>query len=569
MSTKTKFYSLLSGFLLLGCAVSAQTNSNLLELPINSFRTAAPTGNGFGPRTTNHVIFFDKDRNNNNVMAAQNTTPNAIVAPYNSVTFSLANQQFTTGFSYAGNPNPVTTGLVFGAGPDNATGVGPNGFGIQGVNPLNSYNLLGAFNGTGGPRNGMFRSNYAATPNASPYPTQSGSGIDAEGLFDGSPVPNDANGGVFVFSCAQRLYELGLAHNSSTRHYIGDLVLTFTRFMQSPVIHIAGLGGSYRYAPVGTDENNLSTWVSTFFSTELELVTPGVVMTKMASNQFMTVSGNWITNNATTPNGESFDIGTPPAGEFNNFGAATGSVRLDGNSVRVVRFKVYLRGADASQFAWSAPGSATIGGNRNPVTGDIWAVSVSAAYCTSCIPLPATGMSLNAALSGNDVQLSWKTLSEINTKEFEIERSSDGVNFSVIGTKAAMGNSAVETSYSHTDANMQAPVYYYRLKLTDIDASYKYSNIAVVRKAGSVKGVKVFPNPAVSQLNVEFSNAKGDYVISLHNLAGQEVVSQKAVIQYNVQYINVSRNNLPAGSYIMKVRNTGNGEVYNEKVILQ
>lgn len=566
MSTKTKFYSLLSGFMLLGCAVSAQ---NLLELPINSFRTAAPTGNGNGPRTTNHVIFFDKDRQDNNVMSAQNSNPNPIAAPYNSVTFSLANQQYTSGFSYAGNPNPVTTGLVFGAAPDNATGVGPNGFGVQGVNRIESYNILGAFNGTGGPRNGMFRSSYLATPNANPFPTQLGSGIDAEGLFAGSPTPNDANGGVFIFTCAQRLFELGLAHNSTTRHHIGDLVINFTRFMESPVIHIAGLGGSYRYAPVGTDENNLATWVSTYFSTELELITPGVTMTALARNQFMNVSGNMILNSATVPNGESFDIGVPPPGEFNNFGAATGSVRLDGNAVRTVVFKVFLRGSNASQFNWSAPGSATIGGNRNPVTGDIWAVSVSAAYCQTCIPLPATGMNLNAALNGSDVQLSWKTLSEVDTKEFAIERSTDGINFSVIGTKAAAGNSFVETNYAHTDANMQTPVYYYRLKLIDIDGSYKYSNIAVVRKAGSVKGVKVFPNPAVSQVNVEFSNAKGDYVISLFNQAGQEVSTQRAIVQYNVQYVNVNRNSLPAGSYIMKVRNTSNGEVYNEKVLLQ
>jgi hypothetical protein len=567
MSTSKKFYTMIGAMLLLSSTSFAQ---NLLELPvIQVSRSGAIVGNGFGPRTTNHVVYFDKDRLDNGKFDPQSATPNAIAAPYNAVTFSLQNQQYASGFSYAGNPNPVTTGLVFGAAPDNADGVGPNGVGVQGVTPLNSYDLLGAFGNSGGPRNGMFRSNYTAVPNASPFPTQSGSGIDAEGLLP--PGSNDANGGTFLFTCAQRLYELNAVHNSATRHYMGDLVISFTRFMDNPVVHIAGLGGSYRYAPVGTDPSNLANWVSTFFTTELELQDPSglFTLTKMASNTFMTVSGDNITNNATAPNGESFDIGVPPAGTFNNFGAATGSVRVDGPPVRFLRFRVYMRGSNASQFAWSAPSTASAGGNRNPVTGDIWAVSVSASYCISCIPLPAVGMKLDAALNGNDVMLNWKTESEIDTKEFEIQRSTDAVNYTTIAVKAAAGNSPTAINYAHTDPNMQAPVYYYRLKLVDIDNDVTYSNVAPVRKAGSVKGIRIYPNPAVSQLSVEFSNAKGDYIISLYNQTGQEVLTQKAIVTYGVQSIPVNRNNLPAGTYMMKVRSTTNSDLFNEKVILQ
>jgi hypothetical protein len=178
-------------------------------------------------------------------------------------------------------------------------------------------------------------------------------------------------------------------------------------------------------------------------------------------------------------------------------------------------------------------------------------------------------MNLNAALNGNDVHLSWKTLSEIDTKEFELERSTDGINFTTIATKAAAGNSSVETNYSYIDAGMQVTAYYYRLKLVDLDGSFKYSNIAIVRKAGSIKGVRTFPNPVISQMNLEFSNAKGNYVISLYNQAGQEVVTQRAIINSTVQYVTVERNNLPAGMYILKVRSTESGVVYNEKVVLQ
>jgi|GEM_PF-866425 len=574
MSTIKKFYTLLAGLLLLSTVTLAQPK--LLELTAVNHFTNPVAGNGFGPRTTNHVIYFDKDRLNDASFIAQGNSPDPITPPYISTTVFLQNQQFT-GLTYGagtvngfGTSNAVPTGLVFGAGPSGATGAAPGTPNVQQADPLNSYNLLGAFGNGWGPRNGMFMSDAAAAPSPVPYPQagNTGAGIDAEGLLP-SPA-NDANGGVCVFTCAQVMYDQNRAHNATTRHYYGDVVVQFSRFINQPVIHIAGLGGSYRYCPVGLDPSNLTNWVSTFFTTELELISP-FSMTLMASNQFMTISGNFITNNNTVnPNGESTDQGTPPAGQFNNFGAATGSVRINGTT-NFLRFKVYIRGASGSQFNWSAPMSAINGATRDPLSGDIWYISASAKQ-DQLIPLPATGLKLNAALNGSDVMLTWKTLSEIDTKEFEIERSTDGINFSKIATKAAAGNSATELNYAHTDADMQVPVYYYRLKLVDNDNDYSYSNIAVVRRAsGAIKTVRVFPNPAVSQqqLNIEFSNAKGAYVVNLYNQAGQEVLAQKAVVSYSVQYISVNRGSLPAGTYIMKIRNTENGDVFNEKVILQ
>lgn len=568
MSKNTKRCALIVSALLAGAASFGQ--ARLLEMTL-SHATTPVAGNGFGPRTANQVIFFDKDRLDNGSFNAQGNNPDPITAPFISTTISFDRQAFT-GLTYgagttnlSGTSNAVATGLVFGAGPSQATGTAPGNPNVQQASPLNSYDLLGAFGNSWGPRNGMFMSDAGATPVAGSYPAQSGNGIDAEGILPGAAT--DANGGVSVFTCAQVMADQGRVHNSTTRHYYGDVVVTFSRFVQNPVIHIAGLGGSYRYCPTSLDPSNTANWISTFFSTELELV-GGYPMTRMAGNQFFGLSGNFIVNtNLATPNGESTDQGVPAPGAFNNYGAASGSVRIN-QTVRFLRFRVYLRGATGSQFNWSAPGSAVNGGTRDPLTGDIWFISASLKQ-EQLIPLPATGMQLNAALNGNDVQLNWKTASEINTKEFQIERSSDGVNFSVIGTKAAMGNSVVESSYAHTDMNMQTPVYYYRLRLLDEDGSYKFSNIAVVRKAGSIKGVRVFPNPAVSNMSVEFSNVKGAYLISLYNMGGQEVASQRAVVQYNVQYVNVNRNSLPAGTYIMKIMNTENGESYSQKVTLQ
>ena len=559
MSTKTKFYKIVTGLLLFSAVSVAQPR--LLELT-NSNLTGPIVGNGFGPRTTNHVVFFDKDRLDDGNMKHQSATPDPITAPYITATFSLENQQHT-GLTYGtGSPYPISTGLVFGAAPSTAFGGAPP----QQVIPLNSYDILAAFNGSGGPRNGMFMSNWATAPAAN-YPGGSGVGIDAQGIDGGSTDPNN---GVQVFTAAQRMFDLSNAAGTANRYYYGDLVVTFSRFVNDPVFHFAGLGGSYRYSIAGGNPFNVADWRSTFFSVELEFTGIGT-LTKRAGNQFLDVSGKNILNNSATPNGESIDVGAVALPNWNNFGAATGSVRISGVAQRIYRFKVWLRGSDANAlptgFNWSAPAAAS-GGFRDPLTGDTWGVSVSLAQ-PQTIPLPATGLRLESALNDNNVTLSWKTESEINSDHFEIERSTDNINYIQIGNKQAAGNSAVATNYTHIDPNMTASLYYYRVKLVDIDGSFKYSNVAIVRKSGNVKDVRVFPNPVIDQVNLEFVNAKGNYEITFFNQLGQNVMNRNAIIVSTVQYLNIAKGSLPPGSYIISARNTETNEKYVQNVIIQ
>jgi hypothetical protein len=383
-----KLCSLLIGMLLIGTAAFAQLNNpnKLLEMTLNLLAGGGNvSGSGFGPRVTSHVVYFDRDSidNNNFVLQSQGTNP---VIPPLTATIRFENQQYT-GLTYGigtingfGTTNAIANGLSFGAGPSIAIGSAPGNPPIQQASGLNSYDIVGAFSGGGGPRNGMFQSQCQKAPIAN-YPGVSGTGIDAEYLLPGC-CANDGNGAVQAFTCAQRMFDLNNPAGTSNRYYYGDLVIEFNYIVDSALIHLAGLGGSYRYFISGGSGSNLADWRSTFFSTELELVCPGgATLTKMSGNQFLTVSGLNILNNAVKPNTESVDIGVVPLPNWNNFGAATGTVRVTGAPTNVLRFKVWLRGSDAnnvspSGFKWSAPGSAS-GGSRDPLTGDTWIISVS------------------------------------------------------------------------------------------------------------------------------------------------------------------------------------------------
>jgi hypothetical protein len=507
-----------------------------IEMSTKNFAVALP-----GPSLANVgpiAMMKDNSNNNNHTNLGSNEATN--------ITFSLANQQYT-GLGYSN----ISTGLVFGAQPTTASGGT-----VQKVDPLDIYNNLGYFEVfPGGPTDNMF----TVSPS---FP--SGTGIVANPQF--IPNPPDVNGAVSIFTSAQVQFDRPggpSAHNSSTRYYYGDLVINLNRFIRNPVIHIAGLGGAYRYFPAnGTNINDPSQWRSTFFSTELEI--QGFSLTKLSGNSFFNVNGQYIVNTAASPSGASVST---TGGLFDELGAASGSIRI-GATLKTIVIRVYLRGSDNSQFPWSTLQANVANSSRNPFTGDIWWVSVST-DAEQLVPLPSTGLSLSGSLVNNNVVLNWKTLSELNTNNFEVERSTDGVNFSSLAVKPAAGYSVSERSYGYTDDNMNVNVYYYRIRLNDLDGKYSYSNVIAIRKNGGIKGIRLYPNPVVSNLNVEFSGAKGTYVVSLFSQSGQEVITQRTEIGSDFQTISIAKGSLPAGTYFLKIRNISSGDIYSDKVVLQ
>lgn len=512
------------------------------------------TGGSFAPgqgpsvASVGPIAMYYRNANNNSFSNLSGTND-----PATSASFSLTNQRFT-GFNY-GN---ISTGLVFGAQPTLATSSGS-----QSVAPYNIYNKLGYYTTSpGGPPSNLFKASLSIN-NWQGY--GSGNSLPSTGIFSGAATGEpEANGAVYIFTCAQRQYDLASGYGDNDRYYYGDLVINFNRYISNPILHIAGLGGSYRYFPVGAGNiNNPALWRSAYFSTELQVV--GFNLSKVSGNDNLNVPAGTgsILNSATTPNGGSVDPTTNDI--FNDYGAASGSVRIIG-TVKTVTIQVYLRGSNSSQFGWSALASAS-GETVNPVTGDIWSISVSA-DATQLIPLASTGVTLTGAINGNDVMLNWKTLTESNTKSFDIERSTDGINYVKVGEKTAAGNSVSDVKYNHIDPNMNVPVYYYRLKMNDLDGRYSYSNVVIVRKS-SIKGIKTFPNPATDHVNIEFSNAKGSYNVALFNQLGQQVYSKKVDINNTAQYVRIERGTIPAGMYHVSIRDIYTGDVQSEKVLIK
>lgn len=182
--------------------------------------------------------------------------------------------------------------------------------------------------------------------------------------------------------------------------------------------------------------------------------------------------------------------------------------------------------------------------------------------------LPAIGFILKATKENSDIKLDWSTLQESNTRTFEVERGTDGVNFYTIGSLPAAGISTDLRTYRYTDRNVSFSPVFYRIKLVDIDAKKSYSNQVVVRITDQQQMVQVYPNPVVSStFRLEFSKA-GEFDIQLFNSAGL-LMLRKQVKAVSGQSEEINRKSMVAGMYFIKVTDTKTGTASYKKIVMK
>src|SRR5690606_28516311 len=102
------------------------------------------------------------------------------------------------------------------------------------------------------------------------------------------------------------------------------------------------------------------------------------------------------------------------------------------------------------------------------------------------------------------VDLTWATASEYNNDRFEIERSTNGLNWSQIGSVSGMGTTQQRHEYLFTDEYPENGENYYRLKQVDFDDKYEYSPIRLVTFGSEItpdnSRIVWYPNPTSGQI---------------------------------------------------------------------
>lgn len=151
------------------------------------------------------------------------------------------------------------------------------------------------------------------------------------------------------------------------------------------------------------------------------------------------------------------------------------------------------------------------------------------------------------------VVLEWSTLSEVNNDYFMIMRSSDGVEYEIIGEVAGVGNSSALENYRFIDKAPLLGQSYYQLVQVDFDGQKcKSSAVSIVYRPEVL--IKVFPNPTKENAYLELYISY-DVVVSIeiYNLKGQLVSNQTEELSKGDNRIVLRTADLIKGEYLIKV----------------
>jgi hypothetical protein len=171
--------------------------------------------------------------------------------------------------------------------------------------------------------------------------------------------------------------------------------------------------------------------------------------------------------------------------------------------------------------------------------------------------LPISLLDFAAVQRGDrTVALDWKTAQEENSHYIEVQRSGDGKTFLPIGQVAAAGNSQSITDYSFVDGLPLPGSNFYRLKLVDLDGSYKYSKVLLIKAAASDKTIEVFGNPFHDQIGLRIQAMEADrLVLSLMDGTGRSCLRQTMSVQTGNNFINLYPSaGMAAGLYLLHVQ---------------
>jgi hypothetical protein len=177
--------------------------------------------------------------------------------------------------------------------------------------------------------------------------------------------------------------------------------------------------------------------------------------------------------------------------------------------------------------------------------------------------LPVTFGSFTAQKQNNTALLKWTTALESNSREFVVERSTDGKAFSSIGSVKAAGFSASEKSYSFVDHTPLKGNNVYHIKEVDNDGKATYSDIRSLTFDDLKLTIKISPNPATNIVTISIPGNNQDLQIRLLNNTGSLLNSYNM----NGESLSINVSGLARGMYNITI--DGKGQTSKYKLLIQ
>lgn len=171
------------------------------------------------------------------------------------------------------------------------------------------------------------------------------------------------------------------------------------------------------------------------------------------------------------------------------------------------------------------------------------------------LSLPVTLSNYRILSSGKEaVTIGWSTMAEQQNQYFSIERSSDGIHFTVIG-KVAATNQANGSNYSFKDGQPARGNNFYRLSQTDLNGKTTYYTLLKTTIDVTAGSLVLFPNPATAAVTVGFQHPDKDRLtVKIINQQGMVVQLNQYNKETGYWQQSIPTGHLAAGQYFIQVK---------------
>ncbi|MBL7730563.1 MAG: hypothetical protein JNM88_05245 [Chitinophagaceae bacterium] len=171
----------------------------------------------------------------------------------------------------------------------------------------------------------------------------------------------------------------------------------------------------------------------------------------------------------------------------------------------------------------------------------------------SLFPLPVELTEFKGTLQGKNSLLEWTTSSENNSKQFELEKSMDGVVYRKIATIPAAGNSSSPRNYSYLDKEPLTEKNFYRLRSVDLDGASRLSNVVLIKLNGTGQDMLVLGNPVKEVVTIRFVKApEAGGELRLIDMTGRLLARRNIAAGEQIIRWNLPASLMPQSTYLLQ-----------------
>lgn len=172
------------------------------------------------------------------------------------------------------------------------------------------------------------------------------------------------------------------------------------------------------------------------------------------------------------------------------------------------------------------------------------------------LPIVLSNFDANYNESLDVVEIIWETQSETNNDFFTVEKTKDGQIYEKVATIDGANTSIEVNNYRLIDANPYKGLSYYRLKQTDYDGAFEYSNLISVSVAIDFDDLKFVPNPAESYGVLLFTaNSTRHSTVKVYDVSGRVVLLKDIIIEKGNNTITLNLTTFKKGMYFLSIAN--------------